>query len=130
MPYYILVTNEQEIDVYTTPEMLTPEEIQDLVGIEGVPANYEVLDSSSFSDPMIVMVCDDEAQPKGLTPTYFTRNGDVVCGQVLILATNNSLQDLCLLNLTQAKIVKEELKLHPKPPNPEENFTASLWDID
>ena len=39
MPYYILVTNEQEIDVYTTREMLTTEEIQDLVGIEGEPAN-------------------------------------------------------------------------------------------
>jgi hypothetical protein len=130
MPYYILVTNEPEMDVYTTPEMLTTEEIQHLVGVEGVPASYEVLDSSSFSDPTIVMVCDDDAQSKGLTPTCFTRNGDVVCGQVLILATNNSLQDLCLLNLTQAKIVKEELKLYQKPPKPEDDFSAWLWDVD
>jgi hypothetical protein len=130
MLYYILVANEQEVDVYTTPEMLTTEEIQDLVGIEGVPATYEVLDSSNFSDPKIVIVCDDDPMPKGLKPTCVTKNGDVICGQVLILGTNNSLQNLCLLNVAQAKIVKQEVKLHPKPPNPEENFSASLWDVE
>jgi hypothetical protein len=130
MPYYILLTNEQEVDVYTTPEMLTTEEIQDLVGIEGVPATYEVLDSSNFSDPKIVMVCDDDALPKDLKPTCVTKNEDVICGQVLILGTNNSLQDLCLLNLEQAKIVQQELKLHPKLPKPEEDFSASLWDVE
>ncbi|MEG5170823.1 hypothetical protein [Microcoleus sp. B3-D7] len=126
MPYYILVTNEQEIDVYTTPEMLTTEEIQDLVGIEGEPATFEVLDSSNFSDPKIVIICDDDLEPKGLKPTCVTKKGHVIFGQVVILGTNQSLEDLCLLNLEQVKMVKEELKLHPKP-DPKANFSASLW---
>lgn len=127
MPYYILVTEEQEVDIYTTPEMLTTQEIQDLVGIEGEPATFEVLDSSNFSDPKIVIICDDDVEPKGLKPTCVTKNGGVIFGQVLILATNNSLHDLCLLDLTQAKMVKEQVKLHPKP-KPKEDFSASLWD--
>ncbi|MEG4424894.1 MULTISPECIES: hypothetical protein [unclassified Microcoleus] len=126
MPYYILVTNEQEIDVYTTPEMLTTEEIQDLVGIEGEPATFEVLDSSNFSDPKIVIICDDDVEPKALKPTCVTKKGGVIFGQVVILGTNNSLLDLCLLNLEQVKIVKKELKLHQKPPKPEHDFSASL----
>lgn len=93
-----------------------------MVGIEGEPANYEMVEESSFSDPTSVMLCDDDVVSKGLQPTCFTKKGDVVCGQVLILATNNFPQDLCLLNLTQTKIVKEELKLHPKPPNPEDDL--------
>ena len=40
MPYYILVTEEQEVDIYTTHETLTTQEIQDLVGIEGEPATF------------------------------------------------------------------------------------------
>ncbi|MEG4857046.1 hypothetical protein QUB75_04955 [Microcoleus sp. K1-B6] len=126
MPYYILVTNEQEVDVYTTPEMLTTEEIQDLVGIEGEPATFEVLDSSNFSDPKIVIICDDDVEPKALKPTCVTKKGGVIFGQVVILGTNNSLLDLCLLNLEQVKIVKEELRLHQKPPKPEHDFSASL----
>ncbi|MEG4210366.1 hypothetical protein [Microcoleus sp. S13_B4] len=126
MPYYILVTNEQEIDVYTTREMLTTEEIQDLVGIEGEPATFEVLDSSNFSDPKIVIICDDDVEPKALKPTCVTKNGDVIFGQVVIVGTNNSLLDLCLLNLEQVKMVKKELKLHQKPPKPEHDFSASL----
>jgi len=86
-----------------------------------------VLDSSNFSNPKIVIICDDDVEPKGLKPTWVTKNGGVIFGQVLILATNNSLHDLCLLNLTQAKIVKEQVKLHPKP-KPKEDFSASLWD--
>ena len=73
-----------------------------------------MLDSSNFSDPKIVIICDDDVEPKGLKPTCVTKNGGVIFGQVLILATNNSLHDLCLLDLTQAKMVKEEVKLHPK----------------
>ena len=127
MSYYILVTNEQEVDVYTTSEMLTTEKIQDLVGIEGEPATFEVLDSSNFSDPKIVIICDNDLEPKGLKPTCVTKNRDVIFGQVVILATNNSLDDLCLLDLAQAKIVKEQVKLHPKP-KPKEDFNASLWE--
>ena len=126
MPYYILVTNEQEIDVYTTCEMLTTEEIQNLVGIEGEPATFEVLDSSNFSDPKIVIICDDDVEPKALKPTCVTKKGDVIFGQVLIFGTNNSLLDLCLLNLEQVKMVKKELRLHQKPPKPEHDFSTSL----
>ncbi|MEG4248689.1 hypothetical protein [Microcoleus sp. Pol10D4] len=128
MPYYILFTNEQEINVYTTPEMLTTEEIQDLVGIEGEPATFEVLDSSNFSDPKIVIICDDDLEPKGLKPTCVTKKGSVIFGQVVILGTNQSWEDLCLLNLEQVKIVKEELRLYQKPSKPEKDFSASLRD--
>ncbi|MEG4397085.1 hypothetical protein [Microcoleus sp. BROC3] len=127
MPYYILVTLDQEVEVYTTPEMLTSEEIQEVMGIETMPAIVKEL---SFSDTSIVMLCDADVVSKELQPTCLTQNGDMVCGQVLILATNESPDDLCLLNVRQAKIVKEELKLYPKPVQPEHNFSASLWDID
>ena len=130
MPYYILVTIKQEVEVYTTPEMLTTEEIQEVIGIEGVPANYEMLEESNFSDSSIVMLCDADVVSKELQPTCLTQNGDIVCGQVLILATDKSPDNLCLLNVRQAKIVKEELKLYPKPVQPEHNFSASLWDIN
>ncbi|MEG3907819.1 hypothetical protein QT979_05925 [Microcoleus sp. w2-18bC1] len=126
MPYYILVTLEQEVEVYTTPEMLTTKEIQEVIGIEGAPANCQIVEELSFSDTSIVMLCDADLVSKELQPTCLTQNGDVVCGQVLILATNESPDDLCLLNVRQAKIVKEELKLYPKPVKPEHNFSASL----
>jgi len=73
MPYYIVITKDQELEVYTTPQLLTTQEIQDLVGIEGVAATYEVLDSCNFSDPKIVIVCDDDPMPKGLKPTCVTK---------------------------------------------------------
>jgi len=130
MPYYILVTLEQEVEVYTTPKMLTTEEIQEVISIEGVPANSQIVEELSFSDTSIVMLCDADVVSKELQPTCLTQNGDIVCSQVLILATNESPDDLCLLNVRQAKIVKEELKLYPKPVQPEHNFSASLWDID
>ncbi len=130
MPYYILVTLEQEVEVYTTPKMLTTEEIQEVISIEGVPANSQIVEELSFSDTSIVMLCDADVVSKELQPTCLTQNGDIVCGQVLILATNESPDDLCLLNVRQAKIVKEELKLYPKPVQPEHNCSASLWDID
>ena len=125
--YYVLIDNDQNIKICTTDKMLTTEQIQDLVGIEGELATFEVLDYSNFSDPKIVIICDDDVEPKGLKPTCVTKNGCVIFGQVLILATNNSLHDLCLLDLTQAKIGKEQVKLHPKP-KPKEDFSASLWD--
>ncbi|MEG4576990.1 hypothetical protein QUA56_30615 [Microcoleus sp. N3A4] len=87
MPYYILVTLEQEVEVYTTPEMLTTEEIQEVIGIEGVPANYEMLDSSNFSDSSIVMLCDADVVSKELQPTCLTQNGDIVCGQVPLVTS-------------------------------------------
>jgi len=115
MPYYILATLEQEVEVYTTPKMLTTEEIQEVISIEGVPANSQIVEELSFSDTSIVMLCDADVVSKELQPTCLTQNGYIVCGQVLILATNESPDDLCLLNVRQAKIVKEELKLYPKP---------------
>ena len=130
MPYYILVTEEQEVEVYTTPEMLTIAEINELIGSEAVPANFQIVEELSFSDPSIVMLCDADAVSKELQPTCLTHNGDIVCGQVLILGTDKSPDDLCLLNLHQAKLVKEKLKLYPKPVPPEHDFSASLWDID
>ncbi|MEG4166527.1 MULTISPECIES: hypothetical protein [unclassified Microcoleus] len=128
MPYYILVTLDQEVEVYTTREMLTSEEIQETMGIETMPAIVKKL---SFSDRSIVMLCEpDTVSTKKLSPTCITKNGDIVCGQVLILATDKSPDNLCLLDVRQAKLVKEELKLYPKPVKPEHDFSASLWDID
>ncbi|MEG5036225.1 hypothetical protein [Microcoleus sp. AT3-D2] len=129
MPYYILVT-EQEVEVYTTREMLTIAEINEVIGSEAVPANFQIVEELSFSDTSIVMLCDADAVSKELQPTCLTQNGDIVCGQVLILATDKSPDNLCLLNVRQAKLVKEELKLYPKPVKPEHDFSASLWDID
>ncbi|MEG5055429.1 MULTISPECIES: hypothetical protein [unclassified Microcoleus] len=130
MPYYILVTLEQEVEITTTPEMLAIKEIQELMGSETLPANCQIVAELSFSDSSIVMVCDADAVSTELPPTCVTKNGDVVCGQVVILATHESPNNLCLLNVRQAKIVKAELKLYPKPVKPEHNFSASLWDID
>ncbi|NQE36751.1 hypothetical protein [Microcoleus asticus] len=126
--YYVLIDNDQNIKVCTTEKMLTTDEIQTLVGIEGEPATFEVLDSSNFCDPKIVIICDNDLEPKGLKPTCVTKKGDVIFGQVVILGTNNSLLDLCFLNLEQVKMVKEELKLHQKLPKPEKDFSASLRD--
>jgi hypothetical protein len=58
-------------------------------------ASFEVLDSSNFSDPKIVIVCDDDLEPKALKPTCLSKNGDVIFGQTWILGANNSLSNLC-----------------------------------
>jgi len=98
--------------------------------LKGETASFEVLDTSNFSDPKIVIFCedDDDLEPKALKPTCVTKNGDVSFGEILILGTNNSLSNLC--NLAQVKIVKQELKLHPKQPNLNQKFNASLGGVE
>jgi hypothetical protein len=73
--------------------------------LKGATASFEVLHSSNFSDPKIVIVCDDDLEPQALKPTCATKNGDVIFGQTLILGTNNSLSNLCEINLAQVKIM-------------------------
>jgi len=96
--------------------------------LKGETASFEVLDTSNFSAPKIVIVCEDDWEPKALKPTCVTKNGDVFFGEILILGTNNSLSNLC--NLAQIKIVKQELKLHPKQPNLNPKFNASLGGVE
>lgn len=117
MSYYGIVTEGQppsnlpEFEPWTARVVPSHEEIQKIVGIDGVPTTYEILDMSNFSDPKIVMIVDSDLEPKGLKATCITVEGAVLFGRVLILGTGKSLDDLCLLNLAQTRIVKQEIKL-------------------
>jgi len=96
--------------------------------LKGEIASFEVLETSKFSDTKIVIFCEDDLEPKALKPTCVTKNGDVFFGETLIWGTNNSLSNLC--NLAQVKIVKQELKLHPKQPKLNQKFNASLGGVE
>lgn len=123
MPYYGIVTEGQppsnlpEFEPWTARVVPSDEEIQKIVGIDGIPTSYEILDVSNFSDPKIVMIVDSDLVPKGLKPTCLTKNGSVLHGRVLILGTGESQDNLCLLTLAQTRIVKKELNLY-RPFNP------------
>lgn len=124
MPYYGIITEGQppsnlpEFEPWTARVVPSDEEIQKIVGIDGIPTSYEILDVSNFSDPKIVMIVDSDLVPKGLKPTCLTKNGSVLHGRVLILGCGESLNDLCLLNLAQTRIVKQEIKLYQPEFNP------------
>lgn len=115
---YVLITigkppgNLPEIEPWTAIKVPSHEEIQNLVGIGGVPTTYEILQEPNFSDRKIVTIVDSDLNPKGLKPTCFTKNGSVIHGQVLILASGGCLGDLQLLTLSQVRIVNRELKLY------------------
>jgi len=109
--FYVLV-NDKGIGTHSANEMLTLEEMQNLVGIEGKPAYIEVASYRSYSDSSIVMICDDEFLRKGYNPTCYTAEGDIVHGQVLILGTDRANEDFGLLTLQQVEIVKRETRLY------------------
>ena len=116
MPCFILVTQEQEIETYMTKSMLTIEEINDYMVFDGVPANSQIVEELSFSDPSIVMLCDADAGFKELEANCLTKTGEVICGEVLILTNSKSdesdADNMGMLTLRQAQIVKEELRFY------------------
>jgi hypothetical protein len=113
---FYVVINSNGIEVRESKEMLTLKEMQNLVGVEGEPAYIEVASYQNFSDPEISMICDDEFLLKHCQPTCLIE-GHVLHGQVLILGTDRSQEDFCLLTKDQVDIVKSEIQLFPKKPN-------------
>lgn len=108
--FYVLI-NSNGIEVRESKKMLTLEEMQNLVGIEGESAYIEVASYRSFSDPAITMLCDDEFLMKGCQPTCITNEGHVIQGQVLVLGTNKAEEDFALLSQQQVEIIKSETRL-------------------
>ncbi len=91
--YYALI-NDKGIETRISNEMLTLQEMQKLVGIEGESAYIEVASYRSFSDQSIAMICDEEFLRKGGNPTCMTIEGCVLHGQVLIVKTSDEDFDL------------------------------------
>lgn len=61
--FYVLI-NCNGIKVRESEKMLSLEEMQNLVGVEGKEAWIEVASYRSFSDKSITMICDDEFRIK------------------------------------------------------------------
>jgi hypothetical protein len=108
--FYVLI-NCNGIEVQESEKMLSLEEMQNLVGVEGEKASIEVASYRSFSDKSITMICDDEFLTKEYQPTCLTVERDVICGQVLILGTNSEENDFDLLSKEQVEIVKSQARL-------------------
>ncbi|MDF0553128.1 DUF3846 domain-containing protein [Kamptonema sp. UHCC 0994] len=111
---YALI-NSNGIEAKKSEQMLTLKEMQQLVGIQGESAYIEAV-YNQFTDPTIVLLCDDEFLLKGFSPTCKTKAGLTLHGQVLVLSTTDS--DFCLLTEEQFAILKAALLLN------EENTTA------
>jgi hypothetical protein len=109
--FYVLI-NQNGISTYSAEKPLIIEEMQKLVGIEGEEAYIEVASYRSYSDPLIVMICDDDFLRKSCQPTCITAEGAVIHGQVLVLAIDRATEDFGLLTLQQVEIVKRETRLY------------------
>jgi len=109
--FYVLI-NEKGLHIHSANEMLTLEQMQNLVGIEAEPAYIEVASYRSYSDSSIVMICDDEFLRKGYEPTCRTGEGIVIHGQVLVLGTDKANEDFGLLTLQQTELIKRETRLY------------------
>jgi hypothetical protein len=109
--FYALI-NQKGITVHSAEKPLVIEQMQSLVGIEGEKAYIEVASYRSYSDPLIVMICDDEFLRKSCQPTCITAEGAVIHGQVLVLAIDRATEDFGLLTLQQTEIIKRETRLY------------------
>jgi hypothetical protein len=109
--FYALI-NQNGISTYSADKPLTIEEMQKLVGIEGDEAYIEVASYRSYSDPLIVMICDDEFLTKSCQPTCITAEGAVIHGQVLVLGIDRATEDFGLLTIQQIEIVQRETRLY------------------
>lgn len=109
--FYVLI-NCNGIEVRESEKMLSLEEMQNLVGIEGEEAWIEAASYRSFSDKSIAMICDDQFVRKEYQPTCITVEGDVIQGQVLIVGTNPEGNDFDLLSKEQVEIVKSQARLY------------------
>jgi len=109
MGYYGLL-NRSGLEIVTSKKMLSYEEMQDLVGVKGEDAYFEVATSKSFSDTHIDLICDDESIRKRHKPTCVTTEGYTLHGQVLILATGITRGNFQLLTKKQAEIVRTQVK--------------------
>lgn len=110
MAFYVLV-NSDGIEVRSALRMLSVKKIQELVGIEGQPAFFEVASYKSFSDPEITILCDDDFHNKNLQPVLVTGEGNTILGQCLIVGTNTDESDFALLRQSQVDLIKKELRL-------------------
>lgn len=109
--FYVLI-NQDGITVHSAEKPLVIKEMQSLVGIESEEAYIEVASYRSYSEPLIVMICDDEFLRKSCQPTCITAEGAVIHGQVLVLAIDRATEDFGLLTLQQVEIVKRETRLY------------------
>lgn len=114
MRFYALV-NSTGIEEVAATEVPKLPEIQNLVGIPGEEAFFEAV-YKCYSDPLLVILCDDEFLRKAYEPTLLTRNGVTLQGQVLIVAIDPQIQDFCLLTKKQLELVKQESTLYPLTP--------------
>ena len=79
--FYALI-NSTGIEKVKATEVPKLPEIQKLVGIPGEEAFFEAV-YKCYSDPSIVILCDDEFLRKAYQPTLVTRNEVTLQGQVV-----------------------------------------------
>ena len=109
--FYILI-NEQGIIAHKVSEMLTLWPMLSLVFTEDEIAciKIQIACYYNYSDRAIVMVCRHKSLTKDCEQTCYTFGGDVLYGQILVLAKNDN-NDFALLSPEQVEIVKRETKL-------------------
>jgi len=108
--FYVLI-DSNGLRVQQSEEMLTLNEMQNFVGIEGQSASIEVASYCSFRGESIAMICDEEFLLKKYDPTCATSDGVVLHGQVLIVGISETGEDFVLLTKNQIEIVKSQVLL-------------------
>ncbi|NQE36752.1 hypothetical protein [Microcoleus asticus] len=114
MPFYILV-NSTGIEEEVATELPQLPELQKLVGFPGEEAYLEPV-YQCYSDPSIVILCDEEFLRKACQPTMLTPKRVILQGQLLVVAIDPQIEDFCLLTQQQVELVKRETKLYQATP--------------
>ncbi|MEG4248688.1 DUF3846 domain-containing protein [Microcoleus sp. Pol10D4] len=114
MQFYVLVnsTGIQEVAATELPKL---PELQKLVGFPGEEAYLEPV-YQCYSDPSIVILCDEEFLRKAHQPTMLTPKRVILQGQILVVAIDPQQEDFCLLTQKQVELVKRETKLYQPTP--------------
>ncbi|MEG4587185.1 hypothetical protein QUA54_18490 [Microcoleus sp. MOSTC5] len=110
MQFYVLV-NSTGIEEVVATELPQIPELQKLVGIPGEEAYLEPV-YQCYSDPSIVILCDEEFLRKAHQPTMLTPKRVILQGQLLVVAIDPQIEDFCLLTQQQVELVKRETKLY------------------
>ena len=108
--FYVLV-NSNGVSAQKAKKIPSIKQMQNLVGIPGKEAFFEVASYHSFSEPGITIFCDDNFPDQNWEPTLVTKEGSVIHGQCIILGTNLQAEDNCLLTQRQVELIKREIRL-------------------
>ena len=105
-PFLYGLVNKTGIHMHVLDEPMSLEQMQMLVGDETEKSFIEMV-YNQFSDPDIVLICDDSFLLKGFLPTCKTMRGVVLHGQVIIARVVAS--EVHSLTIEQYQVVINEL---------------------